>query len=92
MDQDMMTAIAIRDGKGDADALHAVQVPRPVAGEGQVLIRVQAAGINRPDLLQRQGRYPPPPGAPQTLGLEVAAGSPVTRSVRCSAVAATRST
>jgi putative PIG3 family NAD(P)H quinone oxidoreductase len=72
MGQDMMTAIAIRDGKGDADALHPVQVQRPVAGQGQVLIRVQAAGVNRPDLLQRQGRYPPPPGAPQTLGLEVA--------------------
>ena len=67
-----MTAIAIRDGKGAADALHPVQVPRPVAGEGQVLIRVHAAGINRPDLLQRQGHYPPPPGAPETLGLEVA--------------------
>jgi NADPH2:quinone reductase len=72
MGQDMMTAIAIRDGKGDADALHPVQVQRPVAGQGQVVIRVQAAGVNRPDLLQRQGRYPPPSGAPQTLGLEVA--------------------
>ncbi|WP_337054652.1 NAD(P)H-quinone oxidoreductase [Pseudoxanthomonas sp. USHLN014] len=72
MPDSTMTAIAIRDGKGAADALHPVQVPRPVAGEGKVLIRVHAAGINRPDLLQRQGHYPPPPGAPETLGLEVA--------------------
>jgi len=66
-----MKAIAIRGGAGAADALHAVQVPRPVAGPGQLLIKVHAAGINRPDILQREGRYPPPPGAPQTLGLEV---------------------
>src|SRR5438552_1916828 len=45
-------------------------VPRPAAGE--VLIRVAAAGINRPDILQRAGNYPPPPGASPILGLEVA--------------------
>lgn len=45
-------------------------VPRPAAGE--VLIRVAAAGVNRPDVLQRQGAYPPPPGAPSIPGLEVA--------------------
>ena len=69
---DQMTRIAVRGGKGDADALYAetVATPRPAAGE--ILIRVRAAGVNRPDLLQRQGRYPPPPGAPDTLGLEVA--------------------
>ncbi|SEL53439.1 putative NAD(P)H quinone oxidoreductase, PIG3 family [Pseudoxanthomonas sp. GM95] len=72
MTETTMTAIAIRDGKGDAQALHPVQVPRPVAGDGQLLVRVRAAGVNRPDLLQRQGHYPPPPGAPETLGLEVA--------------------
>jgi putative PIG3 family NAD(P)H quinone oxidoreductase len=44
----------------------------PTPGPGQILIRVAAAGINRPDLLQRAGLYPPPPGAPETLGLEVA--------------------
>ncbi|MBU3077262.1 NAD(P)H-quinone oxidoreductase [Sphingomonas sp. XMGL2] len=44
----------------------------PVPGENEVLIRVAAAGVNRPDLLQRQGRYPPPPGAPAILGLELA--------------------
>lgn len=72
MSDTTMTAIAIRDGRGSADALHAVQVPRPVPKPGEVLIRVRAAGINRPDLLQREGSYPPPPGAPETLGLEVA--------------------
>lgn len=67
-----MTAIAIRGGTGKADALHPVQLPRPVPKEGEVLIRVRAAGVNRPDIAQRSGRYPPPPGASETLGLEVA--------------------
>jgi putative NAD(P)H quinone oxidoreductase, PIG3 family len=67
-----MTAIAIRDGKGPADALHPVQAPYPDPAAGEVVIRVRAAGVNRPDLLQRQGQYPPPPGASDTLGLEVA--------------------
>jgi putative PIG3 family NAD(P)H quinone oxidoreductase len=67
-----MTAIAIRGGKGPAEALHPVQLPVPVPGPGDVVIRVSAAGVNRPDVLQRQGDYPPPPGAPETLGLEVA--------------------
>lgn len=67
-----MTAIAIRGGTGDADALHPVQLPRPVPKAGEVLIRVRAAGVNRPDIAQRGGTYPPPPGAPDTLGLEVA--------------------
>lgn len=48
--------------------------PRPAPGKGQILIRVAGAGINRPDLAQRAGLYPPPPGAPETLGLEVAGG------------------
>ncbi|MBB3920564.1 MULTISPECIES: NAD(P)H-quinone oxidoreductase [Xanthomonas] len=72
MSDTTMTAIAISDGKGDADALYASEQPRPRPAPGQVLIRVHAAGINRPDLLQRAGHYPPPPGAPQTLGLEIA--------------------
>lgn len=67
-----MTRIAIRGGKGAADALHPETVATPSAKPGEVLIRVQAAGVNRPDLLQRKGAYPPPPGAPDTLGLEVA--------------------
>ncbi len=69
---DTMTAIAIEGGKGPAEALVAVQLDRPIPGPGQILIRVAAAGVNRPDLLQRLGYYPPPPGAPATLGLEVA--------------------
>ncbi|KRA62464.1 NAD(P)H-quinone oxidoreductase [Caulobacter sp. Root656] len=67
-----MTAIAIEGGKGAADALRPETVQRPRPGPGQILIRVRAAGVNRPDLLQRLGFYPPPPGAPVTLGLEVA--------------------
>ncbi len=67
-----MTAIAIEGGKGPAEALHPVQLERPAPGPGEILIKVAAAGVNRPDLLQRLGSYPPPPGAPATLGLEVA--------------------
>ncbi|MFL5296774.1 MAG: NAD(P)H-quinone oxidoreductase [Phenylobacterium sp.] len=67
-----MTAIAVEGGKGPAEALKPVQIPRPEPGPGQVLIKVHAAGINRPDILQRMGGYPPPPGAPDTMGLEVA--------------------
>jgi putative PIG3 family NAD(P)H quinone oxidoreductase len=67
-----MRAITIRGGKGGADALALQTVPVPETGPGQVLVRVRAAGVNRPDLLQRAGRYPPPPGASEILGLEVA--------------------
>jgi len=72
MDQPMMTAIAVEGGRGGPEALKAVSLPRPVPREGEILIRVAAAGVNRPDLLQRMGGYPPPPGSPDTLGLEVA--------------------
>lgn len=67
-----MTAIVVDGGKGPAEALKPAQIPRPQAGPGQILIKVKAAGINRPDILQRLGGYPPPPGAPDTMGLEVA--------------------
>jgi putative PIG3 family NAD(P)H quinone oxidoreductase len=67
-----MTAIAIKDGKGDANALTPTQIDTPSPGEGEILIAVRAAGVNRPDVLQREGHYPPPKGAPATLGLEVA--------------------
>ena len=66
-----MTAIAIEGGKGPASALKPVRLPVPQPGAGEVLIKVAAAGINRPDVVQRLGAYPPPPGAPETLGLEV---------------------
>jgi NADPH2:quinone reductase len=67
-----MTAIAIEGGRGPAEALHPVQIDRPEPKPGQILIKVRAAGINRPDILQRLGGYPPPPGSPDTMGLEVA--------------------
>lgn len=67
-----MRAIEIRGGAGPAEALHVVDARRPEPVPGEILIRVEAAGVNRPDLLQRDGRYPPPPGAPTVLGLEVA--------------------
>lgn len=69
---DTMTAIAVEGGRGPAENLKAATIERPVAGPGQILIKVEAAGVNRPDLVQRLGAYPPPPGAPDTLGLEVA--------------------
>ena len=59
-------------GFGGTDVLKVGEVGRPEPGEGEVLIRVVAAGVNRADLLQRQGHYPPPAGASETLGLEVA--------------------
>jgi putative PIG3 family NAD(P)H quinone oxidoreductase len=48
------------------------RLPTPAPRAGEILIRVAAAGVNRPDLVHRAGHYPPPPGAPETLGLEVA--------------------
>ncbi|MEX8500077.1 NAD(P)H-quinone oxidoreductase [Leptothrix ochracea] len=57
---------------GAADVLRWVQRPLPVPAPGEVLIRVAASGVNRPDVLQRKGVYPPPPGASDLPGLEVA--------------------
>jgi putative PIG3 family NAD(P)H quinone oxidoreductase len=56
---------------GPAEGLQLVERPDPVPGAGEVLIRVKAAGVNRPDVLQRGGKYPPPPGASDLPGLEV---------------------
>ncbi|MRL69123.1 NAD(P)H-quinone oxidoreductase [Brevundimonas sp. SPF441] len=67
-----MRVIEIEGGSGPAEALKIAERPDPVARPGQVLIRVRAAGVNRPDLLQRIGAYPPPPGASDVLGLEIA--------------------
>ncbi len=72
MSETTMIAIAVKGGKGAAEALEAVQIARPIPGPGEIAIAVRAAGVNRPDILQRLGFYPPPPGAPATLGLEVA--------------------
>jgi putative PIG3 family NAD(P)H quinone oxidoreductase len=72
MTEPTMRAIAVENGRGPAEALKLVDIPRPMTEPGQILIAVEAAGVNRPDLIQRMGFYPPPPGAPSTLGLEVA--------------------
>ena len=65
-----MLAIEIRE-PGDPDVLVPVERPMPVPAAGDVLIRVAAAGVNRPDVFQRRGRYAPPPGASDIPGLEV---------------------
>ncbi|MEU7525257.1 NAD(P)H-quinone oxidoreductase [Saccharothrix sp. NPDC042600] len=64
-----MRAITIRE-PGGPDVLEWAEVPDPVAGPGEVLLDVAATAVNRADLLQRQGHYPPPPGASDVLGLE----------------------
>ena len=68
---DTMTAIEITE-HGGPEVLKPVRRPVPAPGDGEVLIRVAAAGVNRPDLAQRAGIYPPPPGASDLPGLEVA--------------------
>lgn len=60
----------IAQGAGGPDVLSVSQVPDPTPGPGEVLIAVRAAGLNRADLLQRMGFYPPPPGASEILGME----------------------
>src|SRR5436305_6597876 len=65
-----MIAIEIRE-PGEPDVLVPAERPMPVPAGGEVLIRVAAAGVNRPDVFQRRGRYPPPPGASDIPGLEV---------------------
>ncbi len=66
-----MTAIEIST-PGGPDVLRAVQRPVPIPGPGDVLVRVEAAGVNRPDVMQRLGKYAPPPGASDIPGLEIA--------------------
>src|SRR5438128_12204820 len=66
-----MLAIAISH-PGGPEVLTPVELPVPEPGAGDVLIRVASAGVNRPDLMQREGKYPPPPGASDIPGLEVA--------------------
>ncbi len=60
------------DQPGGPEAMHIADGPLPQAGDREVLIRVRAAGVNHADLLQRAGKYPPPPDASPVLGLEVA--------------------
>jgi putative PIG3 family NAD(P)H quinone oxidoreductase len=80
---DRMTAIAI-PAPGGPEALVAEERPVPQPGAEEIVVRVHAAGVNRPDVMQRKGQYPPPPGAPDIPGLEIAgevvtAGNKVTR-------------
>ncbi|HET7902140.1 MAG TPA: NAD(P)H-quinone oxidoreductase [Candidatus Nanopelagicales bacterium] len=64
-----MRAVVVTE-PGGPDVLQWLEVPDPVAGAGEVVVRVTASAVNRADLLQRQGLYPPPPGAPEYPGLE----------------------
>jgi NADPH2:quinone reductase len=66
-----MTAISIK-ASGGPDMLVPEKRPMPVPGDGEILVKVAAAGVNRPDVMQRMGLYPPPPGAPDIPGLEIA--------------------
>jgi len=66
-----MIAITIAE-PGGPDVLRPVDAPLPKPSTREVLIRVAAAGVNRPDLMQREGKYPPPPGASEVPGLEIA--------------------
>jgi NADPH2:quinone reductase len=66
-----MTVIAIR-APGGPEMLVPEQRPLPQPEAGEVLVKVAAAGVNRPDVMQRKGLYPPPPGAPEIPGLEIA--------------------
>lgn len=67
-----MRVIEIEGGHGPAKALKPAERPLTQPAAGEIRIRVAAAGVNRPDIVQREGRYPPPPGASDLLGLEVA--------------------
>jgi NADPH:quinone reductase len=66
-----MTVVEIA-APGGPEQLRTAIRPLPQPGEGEVLVRVAAAGVNRPDVMQRQGRYPPPPGASDLPGMEIA--------------------
>ncbi|KAF1963303.1 putative quinone oxidoreductase [Byssothecium circinans] len=65
-----MRVVDIEGGKGPISALHITTVPRPTPSASQALVRIKAFGLNRADLLQREGAYPLPPRAPSTLGIE----------------------
>ncbi len=68
---DTMTVIEIAE-PGGPDVLRPTERPVPQLNRGEVLVNVAAAGVNRPDVMQRQGKYPPPPGASDIPGLEIA--------------------
>jgi len=60
----------IQGGKGPVDALYIADIPKPKLGTSQALVKIKAFGLNRMDLLQREGMYPVPPGASKILGVE----------------------
>lgn len=60
----------IKGGKGNADALFITEIPKPRPRKSDAIVKVKAFGLNRMDLLQREGQYPVPPQAPKTLGVE----------------------
>ena len=62
----------VNDSFGGPEVMRVASVPEPTPGPGQVLVRVAATSVNRPDVVQRQGNYPPPPGESKILGLEIA--------------------
>lgn len=74
MNGDLMPAIVVREGakKGEWNELSLETVNKPALNEGEALVRVEACSVNRADLLQRRGLYPPPPGASPVLGLDFA--------------------
>ncbi|KAF2204930.1 GroES-like protein [Delitschia confertaspora ATCC 74209] len=65
-----MRAVDIKGGKGPVSSLHITDIPKPSISGNQALVKIKAFGLNRMDLLQREGQYPVPPGAPKTLGVE----------------------
>src|SRR6202020_1473176 len=71
-DQSEKMRAVVAPRPGGPEALEIQLRPRPVPSEGEILVRVEAAGVNRPDVHQRQGHYPPPPGVTDILGLEIA--------------------
>ena len=93
-----MRAVIVPD-PGGPEALMLGDLPDPEPGPGEVLVDVVASAVNRADILQRQGFYPPPPGASDVLGLECSGGSALgegvdgwrsaTRCARCSPAAGT---
>ena len=64
-----MRAVIV-ENPGDVDALEFGEVDTPEPGPGEVLVKTVASGVNRADVLQRQGHYPPPPGVTDIIGLE----------------------
>jgi NADPH:quinone reductase-like Zn-dependent oxidoreductase len=63
-------SIDVKDGKGPIESLHIANVPKPKLGKSQALVKIKAFGLNRMDLLQREGQYPVPPNVSKILGVE----------------------